>query len=343
MSNTSASKKRAYSPRAGTRGLYCDRRLCGVERWYYEPPDDVMMRLPANILKCVSFICLKEKGSIEKLHFIGTAFFASVLSEMFPQSLAYLYLVTARHNITEAKVEIEKSPKKYHPQLFLRVNTSDGKSKTVELPDGWTFPANKATDLAVMFAERLADADIDYRHIPLACAATDERIRQHGVGIGSEVFVAGLFSLRQGTHRNLPIARQGSIASMPDEPLIDKELRMKYDAYLTEVLSTKGMSGSPVMVQSRTYVMDEDPHCDLLLLGLMKGHFRDELEGYPKDKGDDFHAGLSIVVPAPEILKIINGEKLTREREEEDLKMARERAPVDDSALSSRKPERGRN
>jgi hypothetical protein len=304
-------------------GLYCDRRFCGVEKWYLEPPDDALMRLPDDVLKSVSFLCLKEKGAKEVVHVIGTAFFAAILSEMFPQTLAYLYLVTARHNITDAKAEIKKSPKRFEPQLYLRANTVDGESKLVALPDEWTFPAIKATDVAVMFAEHLDEPDIDYRHISLECSATDTKIRHHGVGIGSEVFVIGLFSLRKGTSRNLPIVRQGIIASMPNEPLWDTDARMFYDAYLAEVLATKGMSGSPVLVMSnRAYVAGEHPPCHLLLLGLIKGHARDELAGYPK--GDSYHAGISLVVPVQDILKEIEGDKLMKQRKSENEKKADE-------------------
>lgn len=72
-------------------------------KWYLELLDDAYMRLADDVLKSVGFLCLKVKGAKEQLDIIGTAFFVSVLSEMFPETLAYLYLVTARHNITDAK------------------------------------------------------------------------------------------------------------------------------------------------------------------------------------------------------------------------------------------------
>jgi hypothetical protein len=176
-----------------------------------------------------------------------------------------------------------------------------------------------------MFAEHLDESDIDYGHLPLACSATDTKIRHHGLGIGSEVFVIGLFSLHEGLRRNLPIVRQGIIASMPNEPLWDKDARMQFDAYLTEVLATKGMSGSPVLVRSnRAYVAGENPPCHMLLLGLLKGHARDELVRYPR--GEDFHAGISLVVPVQEILKEIEGEKMMKQRKNEDRKRADEKA-----------------
>lgn len=280
------------------------------------------MRLPDDVLKCVLFLCLKQHGNRERLHFFGTAFFASVPSTTCPQQYSHLYLVTARHNIQEAKAEINRHPKKYHPKLYVRVNKGDEEAVTVELPDRWNYPANNVIDVAVMSAGELDDNALDTKHLTLKCVATEEKIRHHGLGIGSEVFVVGLFSLHEGTRRNLPIVRQGIIASMMNEQLVDEQTRKMYDAYLTEVLSTKGMSGSPVLVRSnRGYVAGEKPQCRVLLLGLMKGHFRDKLEGYPKDKGEAFHAGLSTVVPVQEILSVIDGDKLAKEREIRDQEL----------------------
>lgn len=274
------------------------------------------MRLPDDVLKCVCFLCLKNRQGRER--FFGTAFFASIRSEMSPRDIAYSYLITARHNIKEVEAEIKNDPKRDY-QLSVRINTGNGDAKIIELPDRWHYPPNDIVDVAVMPADKFEGLDVDYMNLPLACSATEEKIRHHGIGIGSEVFVSGLFSLHKGTKRNLPIVRQGIIASMTDEQLTDIKTRKRYDAYLTEVLATKGMSGSPVLVKSnRAYVADEDPQCRVLLLGLMMGHFRDELEGYPKDKGDEFHAGLSKVVPVQEILSVINGESLLKQRQKED-------------------------
>lgn len=256
------------------------------------------MELPNDILKSVCFLCLKRKLPNESLYFVGTAFFASSTSSS--------YLVTARHNIEEAIVLANTKPKAYQPGLFARINSSEG-SKVIRLVDAkWRYPASQATDVAVMPDAALGEKDLEYMYLPLGCSATAEKIRNHGIGIGSEIFVSGLFSLHRGARRNFPVVRRGIIAAMPNEPLHDEKNR-SYDAYLAELLSTKGMSGSPVLVKSnRAYVAGEEPRCGLLLLGLVKGHFRDELEGYPKDKQDDFHAGLSKIVPVQEILKVID-------------------------------------
>jgi hypothetical protein len=256
------------------------------------------MELTNDILNCVCFLCLKQKVPKEGLHFVGTAFFASSGSNSF--------LITARHNIQEAKVLLKEKPKAYHSGLFARINTSEG-SKVIPLKDAdWRYPANQATDVAIMADPAVTEEDFEYKYLPLSCSATEEKIRHHGIGIGSEIFVSGLFSLHQGARRNLPIVRRGIIAAMPSEPLRDEKNR-SYDAYLAEVLSTRGMSGSPVLVRSnRSFVAGEVPSCGFLLVGVIQGHFRDELEGYSKNRQNDFHAGLSKIIPVQEILKLTN-------------------------------------
>lgn len=285
------------------------------------------MRIPDDVLKSVCFLCVKERVRPEQHHLFGTAFLVSVLSDVSPADSCYVYLVTARHNITKARALIRREPGNYYPELFVRINSMNGKAQTVALPEEWCFPTDDAIDAAVMYAEHLIEGPFDCRHLPMACSATENKIRDHGIGIGSEVFVSGLFSLHKGEARNLPIVRQGIIASMIHEPIFNDETGEKYRVYLTEVLAIKGMSGSPVLVKSnREYVAGEYPPCPLLLLGLMKGHFPAELEGYPEENGEDFHAGLSTVVPVDEILKLINEGALMKQRKEEEQKQITERS-----------------
>jgi hypothetical protein len=92
----------------------------------------------------------------------------------------------------------------------------------------------------------------DYAVIPLSIAVTPEIIAQHGIGLGDEVVIAGLFTQRHGRDRNLPILRGGLLASMPNEPLFDERTGFQYNAYIVEVRSIGGLSGSdgvPTLVE----------------------------------------------------------------------------------------------
>jgi len=65
-------------------------------------------------------------------------------------------------------------------------------------------------------------------------------------GLGDEVAVVGLYTSHHGLTKNIPIVRIGHIAMMPDEPVMST--RGEVQAYLVEVKSIVGLSGSPVYI-----------------------------------------------------------------------------------------------
>jgi hypothetical protein len=78
------------------------------------------------------------------------------------------------------------------------------------------------------------------------CALNAARIERYQIGLGDEVYVTGMFVSHFGEKKNLPIVRIGTIAAMPEEPL-QTEYGM-HDAFLIEVRSIDGLSGSPVCI-----------------------------------------------------------------------------------------------
>jgi hypothetical protein len=78
------------------------------------------------------------------------------------------------------------------------------------------------------------------------CELNADRIERYRIGLGDEVYVTGMFVSHLGEKKNLPIVRIGTIAAMPEEPL--KTKYGTHDAFLIEVRSIDGLSGSPVCV-----------------------------------------------------------------------------------------------
>jgi hypothetical protein len=76
---------------------------------------------------------------------------------------------------------------------------------------------------------------------------TTERLDELNVGIGDDVVMLGRFAGHTGRQQNAPLARFGSIAMMPGERVKDGR-GLLVDAYLAEVRSLPGFSGSPVFV-----------------------------------------------------------------------------------------------
>jgi len=93
---------------------------------------------------------------------------------------------------------------------------------------------------------------------------TREYVKRHDIGPGADLVVVGLFTMHHGTRRNLPIVRRGTLASLPHEPLRDEAAR-PFDAYIAEVISIGGLSGSPVFVGI--------PGGPAYLLGIIRAHW----------------------------------------------------------------------
>jgi hypothetical protein len=289
------------------------------------------MILPKDFIDCVCFLCTKSvENGIEKWIYGGTAFFVSVPSETHPDDYCHLYLATARHNIKD----------KYgsHRDLYVRLNTTDGAAKgPMRLPYNWEEPDSDAVDVAIMSFDEFDDPSLDYKHIPIASAATETAIRHHGIGLGSDVIVTGLFTKRIGSKRNIPIVRAGIISTMIGE-FEDENSGLLYDGYLIELQSIGGLSGSPVFAVSNYRVAFERPQYSIRLLGLIRGHYDiqkrgDEPLDFPESDWNKIHNGISIVTPVQEILKLLERDKLVKKRRIKDRELANENAPTLDSAF----------
>jgi hypothetical protein len=150
-----------------------------------------------------------------------------------------------------------------------------------------------------------------------------------GIGIGDEIFITGLFRKLAGQTRITPIVRHGHIAMMPQEPIPTANYGAGF-YYLVEAFSTAGLSGSPVFVNETVYfeyrgsrprAFPENQniarvaqavgptHCLGLVHGLMPIETMVELGG-KADSDQKWHSGISMVVPATQILEIVNQPKL---------------------------------
>jgi hypothetical protein len=202
--------------------------------------------------------------------------------------------------------------------------------------------------------------------------AADETLQQpEGIGIGEELFITGLFTGHTGKQRNLPIIRSGIIAAMPGEPLRD-DSGDEYMAYLAEVRSLGGLSGSPVfaivtrarhrqigdrvgLLHRRSYLSNTESSesfgemvdftSKVFLLGLVRGHWEFGQTGpiqFGVDVREKINAGIAIVTPIQEVMKLLDREDLVKERRQLDKKLADEQKKnnrqVNDSAFGGERP-----
>jgi hypothetical protein len=271
-----------------------------------------MLTIPAEALDCVMFLAVSDG---EKLHFGGTAFVASVSG---PEGQYFPYLVTARHNIELAK--------RREGRLVARYNVQGGNAILDLSGSEVLMPDEAGVDVAL-----IADLDWDavvgggrVRHLSLDdMAASAEFVKDNDIGIGTEVFATGLFAARRGEGQNLPVGRTGTIAAMPIELDKDEWSGEPYLAYLVEMRSLGGLSGSPVYVMTPPKFAKsngEDWHLDqqLRLLGLIRGHWNYDPEttavDFEKSEAEMLHSGIAIVTPVDDVLKLLDREDLREDR-----------------------------
>lgn len=277
------------------------------------------MQLPEEIRKSVFFVSyLTENG----YKFAGTGFFVSMSLANDPNRL-FIYLITAKHVIVEAKrASIDG-------KIWLRINTKNGFEYVSSEEATWQTHSEDCSIDAAVLSWAPDSAYFDYLTIPISLIINEEVISKEGIGIGDEIFLIGLFVNHYGRKKNIPIARVGNIAAMPEEPIETKWFG-GMEAYLIEARSIGGLSGSPVFVYLPG-VRVRGNHLGMggrafYWLGLMHGHWdlpvlKEDIVVEDHVSKEAVNMGIGIVVPASKILEIINSSFFMKLREAEIKKL----------------------
>lgn len=269
------------------------------------------LRVSDRVRRSVVFIGVVCNGRFTPL---GTGFV--VASEH--GGMMFQNIVTARHVIETIAGD----------KVMVRANKKTGGAEVWESDkDQWLFhPDAKQSDridVAVLPSSMPPDY-FDIAHVHLGIEPlTDEVIQQQSIGPGDEVFVTGLFTSHAGEERNIPVVRCGTIAAMPEERIWTT--RGYCDAYLIEVHSIAGLSGSPVFLQVAPFRVIEGnvqtaKGYTHYLMGVVQGHF---VVQNPSDVVSDTDApggiertntGIGVVVPVSKILETIHQPALELQR-----------------------------
>jgi len=180
----------------------------------------------------------------------------------------------------------------------------------------------------------------DCSALPESMFLDDDRMKEHGISGGDEVFITGLFTKAKGELRNIPIVRTGNVALIPDPGELVPNVKMNghvadAEVYLIEARSIGGLSGSPVFVRATiadkrmvklASGKEEEMVCtfsgSFSLFGLAQGHWsvmpEDKNEANPctSPKDDEkVNLGIAVVVPAKKILEVLCHPELIAIRE----------------------------
>ena len=241
----------------------------------------------------------------------------------------------------------------------IRLNRIDG-SKAVLQPKVWTHHPDKKTDLSIA-SLGIENLRIFSFHTFMRQLHFIDKTRLIGfeVGVGDDCYMVGRFVNHEGTQRNLPTVRFGAIAQMPGEP-IWTEWGTQEEAYLVEMRSISGFSGSPVIVRipsqralrfgaTKPVHVPYDPEADWhMLLGIDCGHsldkdaalyHRDQATEPMEDYKIEYNTGLAIVIPVwktPQ--EIIDSPEAAKMRDEDKREYEKNRARG--ARLDMREPSR---
>jgi len=246
-----------------------------------------------------------------------------------------VYAITTKHSIL---------PYKPDEKINIRVNMEKGGYKDIETKANDWIP-NPVTDVAVciMPSDRFTDCIVDWFQYDVI--APYSQTAYSGFAAGDSVFSVGLFEGFSGNNEIMPIARFGKISLMPHESeKIDAEIvRDTYTpitAYLAEMTSWEGQSGSPVFVyfqegrydclefeeQTAPRVERNEP----TLIGLVQGFF--------DVQGQKINSGIMIVVPAQDIINTLMEDELVRDRQQAKEQKTEPRFKPKASSIETEKP-----
>ena len=252
----------------------------------------------------------------------ATAFIVQVPDPRLPGGLAFNYLVTNRHAVQPGIAEGHPvTVERYSLDVNGRDNGS-GASVLTHVPlenASWEFPEDNSVDLAVMLI--LKDFSVyDVTALRASDLVTEKMLKEQSIGEGDSVFFTGLFVQFQGEVRLEPIVRQGVLAMIPSEP-ITTTLGSRGRMYLADMHAFGGNSGSPVFVNltgaRNGVVLVGDSYRVLgVLSGMMTESANFELKATTTFDGSvGMNSGISTIVPADELLKLLDSPSLQMERD----------------------------
>lgn len=291
-----------------------------------------------HVWQSVVFIGYEQSGTRK---FGGTAFLAAV---PVIAGHAVPYIITTAHTLRMIRDRTSDGI------VYVRANRKDQSGvEMIPVPlDLWVTHQDIRVDVA------LAPVGIEFFEQFDAFALDAERTFEtrpfegpfQWLRPGTEIWMVGLFTEHYGQQLNVPITRKGVIASCPRERVKTK-LGMAH-MYLADLTSIAGHSGSPVFGYHSTgierilptremapYTAQRD--AEMYLIGMMQGHWREASDptihndaGFDPTEDVEWdldrerrHTGISLIVPADQIVETLNLHPLvaTREREREGLRL----------------------
>ena len=284
------------------------------------------MDLPREVEKCVAFVGHRSKSNLLG-EIQGTCLLLVRRTEIFGFNI--FWALTAAHVVHE----IQDAGK----EAEIRVNAVEQGAAIRPPFSQWFFPHGEVDLAAACLTESVENDPEKWDHWALPWEVVVPELVNNAdprsIYLGDPVFVPGLFFQRRNEYVNVPVVRFGNVAGMPEEPVwvklgsSRKSSDAKVKAYLVELHSQQGLSGSPVFVceqNAESMIRGEvtwhtrrsrDP---IYLLGILSGHFGADETARPEKLGADqaeINFGIAVVVPHDEIAAFFDSPQIRAHEE----------------------------
>ena len=279
-----------------------------------------MPKIPPLIRDCVIYLYRTAADARDGIRSGASGFLVGVRSEYDP-TLLYPYAVTCRHVIEGADA------------LTIRINTASGSIDPIETTIG-EWQLSPTNDIAIRPMQIQRGTHL-IRVVPQEMFLTEALIDKHAIGIGDDVFLVGRLIDQAGKQRNTPSARFGNIALLPCEKVENSFLKRDVEAFLCEVKSIGGFSGSPVFVFVPSFSqrfdgtpLDSKP-IGPFLLGVDSGHCNVlQHQGKPKPNPDR-NTGIATVAPAWELSSMLDKDRPRRAKLDQEMRRRRDESATE--------------
>jgi hypothetical protein len=273
----------------------------------------LFVRIDEEYLKAVVFIGTEAGGA-----FAPTA--TGFLTAVRYGDTSFCFLVTAEHAVDQI----------HGDNFSVRMNRKTGDADTQKIPKSEKVSHSDGRNDIAMFNIAMGTDIWDQRWILLD--RSDQEAAYSNIwhpSLGDEVAAIGLYTSHYGQIKNIPVVRTGHIAMLPGEPVLTDKGTVG-EAYLTEVRSIAGLSGSPVFLNPPSFRSKEGRPQFLMTqklvpLGMMLGYHlvasaQDQIivprhwdaevqDGLQDDYSlDERNTGFAVVVPFERLLEMAESE-----------------------------------
>jgi hypothetical protein len=264
----------------------------------------------------------------------GSGFLLRRRSDTHPDKW-HCYAVTAGHVIEDG-----------YP--VVRLNTQEGGSDPIPLNEtDWV--RSHTTDLAIALIQPPSDCFL-YKTVSTDFFLIPALITEHPyIGVGDDTFLVGRFVNHKGRQKNLPCVRCGNIAMLADpkekvrviREVKGKQKGKEYEAFLVELHTKCGFSGSPVFVhlhspavnqhRGRISRLDWSPEADYgpWLLGVHIGQLLDFTDKTVKIQETD--TGMAIVIPAWHLKELLEEGRSVNQRRDADERFTKQKKAIEEA------------